>query len=321
MDVLADVLAAMRTGGSVSARAEMRAPWGLRFPATEGAAFHVVLRGTCWLVTPNGPEGAEGAARPAAEPLALAPGDVLLLRDGRAHGLAHDPAGALTKFAPARQEPSAPIGHLEIDGPGPRAVLLCGAYQLSRSRVHPLMRALPEILHLPGRHGALHSITELLGAELDERRPGRDGIVPALVDAMLPYVLRAWASGRQEPAGWAAALTDPAVGRALEAIHAEPARTWTVEDLGACGGLSRSVFAQRFTALVGSSPLAYLTWWRMTIAGRLLRDSDAPLGTVARRVGYRSEFAFAKAFKREYGTAPGRYRREHAGRGTPRPAT
>ncbi len=99
------------------------------------------------------------------------------------------------------------------------------------------------------------------------------------------------------------------VDKSQEGIHAEPARPWTVEELGMRGGLSRSVFAQRFTTLVGESPLAYLTWWRMTIAGRLLRESDAPLSAVAQRVGYSSEFAFAKAFKRAYGLAPGRYRR------------
>ncbi|UCM89521.1 AraC family transcriptional regulator [Streptomyces marincola] len=311
MDVLADALAALRTGQPVAVHAEARAPWGLRFPATTGASFHVVLRGTCWLIPPA--RAAEPGERPEAKPLALAQGDVVLLRDGPAHGLADDPGSPLTDVPPLRQSACPALGRLCVEGPGPRAVLLCGTYALSTARPHPLLRALPDVLHLPGRHGALHSLTELLGAELEERRPGRDAVVSALVDAMLPCVLRAWATGRPGSAGWAAALSDPAVGRALEAIHSAPEHPWTVEDLGSCGGLSRSVFAQRFTALVGSAPLSYLTWWRMTIAGRLLRDSDAPLGTVAHRVGYRSEFAFAKAFKREYGTAPGRYRREHAG--------
>ncbi|WP_326598436.1 AraC family transcriptional regulator [Streptomyces sp. NBC_01803] len=313
MDVLADALSVMRVGTSASARTEARAPWGLRFPAINGASFHVVLQGTCWLV----PEGDR-------EPLPLTSGDIVFLREGSAHGLADDPATQLADFAPSRQDPSSPIGQVTVDGPGARTMLLCGAYQLGNARPHPLLRELPEIVHLParpGRHGALHSMIGLLGAELDERRPGRDGVVPALVDAMLLYILRAWVDDRaaeearqrvadgRGPAGWAVALTDPAIGRALEGIHAEPARPWTVEELGTRGGLSRSVFAQRFTTLVGESPLAYLTWWRMTIAGRLLRESDAPLSTVAQTVGYSSEFAFAKAFKREYGLAPGRYRR------------
>ncbi|MGK8488399.1 helix-turn-helix transcriptional regulator [Nocardia asiatica] len=92
-------------------------------------------------------------------------------------------------------------------------------------------------------------------------------------------------------------------------MHAHSAAPWTVEQLAARNGLSRSVFAQRFTALVGEPPMAYLTWWRMTSAGRVLRESDAPLRSVAAQVGYTSEFAFAKAFKRAYGVAPGAYRR------------
>ncbi|MDT0308928.1 AraC family transcriptional regulator [Streptomyces sp. DSM 44917] len=303
MDVLADALAVMRVGGSVSARTDVRAPWGLRFPAAVGASFHVVLHGACWLV-------GEGGER--REPLPLASGDVVFLRNGAAHALVDDPATEPVDFAPAREIATSPIGHFRLDGPGARSRLLCGAYRLGGTRPHPLLAELPEVLHLParpGRHGQLHAVVNLLGAELDEPRPGRDGVVPSLVDAMLLYILRAWIEDRSEPVGWPVALCDPAIGRALEGIHGDPGWPWTVEELGARGGLSRSVFAQRFTALVGSSPLAYLTWWRMTLAGRLLRESDSPLGAIAQRVGYSSEYAFAKAFKREYGIAPGRFRR------------
>jgi AraC-like DNA-binding protein len=136
--------------------------------------------------------------------------------------------------------------------------------------------------------------------------------VPALLDTLLLYILRTWfdrqpASGAAT--GWAAALNDRATTAALRAMHRDPARPWTVATLAAEAGLSRAPFARRFTALVGQPPLNYLTWWRMTLAARLLRESDAPLNAVAGRVGYGSEFAFANAFKRRYGTAPGRYRR------------
>ncbi|MQY05743.1 AraC family transcriptional regulator [Actinomadura macrotermitis] len=301
MDVLSDVLAAMRTGRPRAARTVARAPWGLDFPAITGSAFHVVLQGTCWLL-PEAP----------GEPLALGPGDIVLLRTGSAHALADAPATPLTPFAPSRSAPSSPIGRFRIDGPGARSVLLCGAYQLDRARPHPLLNALPEIVHLParpGRHPELTGLVALLSAELDRERPGGDGIVPALIDGMLLYILRAWADEQAPAAGWARALADPAVGRALQCVHDEPDRPWTVEELAARGGLSRSVFAQRFTALVGEPPLTYLTRWRMTTAGRLLRETDDPIAVVARRVGYASEFAFAKAFKRAYGTPPGRYRR------------
>jgi AraC-like DNA-binding protein len=203
------------------------------------------------------------------------------------------------------------IGQVRLDGPGVRAVLLCGAYQLTRARPHPLLLVLPDVVHLPARptRAPLHSVVELLSIELDRAEPGRDGVVPALVDAMLLYILRAWIDERaDEPGGWAGALTDPGVRAALESIHADPARAWTIKSLAATAGLSRSAFAQRFAEHVGGPPMRYVTWWRMTLAGRLLHDTDSPLAVLAHRVGYTSEFGFAKAFKREFGVAPGRYR-------------
>jgi AraC-like DNA-binding protein len=199
-------------------------------------------------------------------------------------------------------------------------VTLCGAYQLDPARAHPLLTGLPEIVHLPARPGnrpELRAAVDLLGSELGQRRPGADAIVPALLDTLLLYILRAWfeeQSARGAAAGWAAALRDPAIAAALDSIHRDPTAPWTVEQLGIQAGLSRAAFARRFTALAGQPPLTYLTWWRMTIAAALLRDSDAPLSTVAKQAGYGSEFAFAAAFKRQYGTPPGKYRRQSSRR-------
>jgi AraC-like DNA-binding protein len=156
----------------------------------------------------------------------------------------------------------------------------------------------------------LGSAVGLLAAEL--RRPGlgTDAAVPALLETVLIYLLRHWYDARPAAAtGWAAALRDPVVGAALRALHEEPGRPWTVASLAAHAGRSRAPFAGRFTALVGRPPLGYLTWWRMTLAARLLRDTDATVAVIAHRVGYRSEFAFATAFRRHHGSAPGRYRR------------
>ncbi|WP_236009166.1 helix-turn-helix transcriptional regulator [Actinomadura physcomitrii] len=161
---------------------------------------------------------------------------------------------------------------------------------------------------------------ELLGRELDGgTRHGGDAALPALLDLLQLYMVRAWYEDRPagEATGWAAALRDPAVAAALRGVHDEPGRPWTVRTLAERAGLSRAAFARRFTATVGSSPLAYVTWWRMTVAARLLRDTDLPLRAVAERVGYASEFAFAKAFKRELAAAPGRFR--EAARGDDRP--
>jgi len=302
MDVLSDAVTAMRTGRPHSSRTRWDTPRGIRFAAFAGAGFHIVLQGTCWLIPRRG------------EPIRLGVGDVALLAHGAAHGLADDPATPLRDAgAPGSLPPASPP-----DGDPTATVLLCGAYLLDQHRPHPLLAELPEVIHLSsriGRHRELRSVIDLLGTELDGPREGSAAIIPALLDMLLLYVLRAWhdeQTSHHPSAGWAAALRDPAVATALRAIHQDPAHSWTVQSLGAVAGLSRAPFARRFTALVGSPPLAYLTWWRMTTAARLLREDGRTVQRVAEQVGYTSEFAFAKAFKREYGNAPGRYRRRDA---------
>lgn len=312
MDVLSDVIAAIRTGQPRSARVQLHAPWGQRYSPVPGAGFQVILQGSCWLITA------------ASEPIALSGGDVVFLPHGGAHGLADNPA------TPLGDHVCAPGNGARIEqrytarsmGPGAQSgtpastVTLCGAYQLDPARAHPLLTGLPEIVYLPARLGhrpELRAAVDLLGHELDQRRPGTDAIVPALLDTLLLYILRAWFDeqpDRGSATGWAAALRDPAITAALDSIHRDPAAPWTVERLGTQAGLSRAAFARRFTAMTGQPPLTYLTWWRMTIAARILRDSDAPLSTVAKQAGYGSEFAFAAAFKRQHGAAPGKYRRQ-----------
>ncbi len=295
MDVLSDAITVMRAGRPHANRYELYAPWGMRFPDGQGAGFHVVLQGSCWLLPPEG------------APIRLGAGDVAFLHGTGIHGIADSPTSSLVDFDPRRP-------NVWPRGDGVAAVVLCGAYLLDTTRAHPLLSELPPVVHLPariGRHLSLRAALDLLGAELEQPRPGAAAAVPALLDTLLLYILRAWFEERAgDPGadGWTAALADPAVMAALTAIHTAPDRQWTVAELGARAGLSRAAFAGRFTMLVGRPPLTYLTWWRMTIAARLLRESDLPLRTVARRTGYSSDIAFAAAFKREYGITPGRYR-------------
>ncbi|MFB9469477.1 AraC family transcriptional regulator [Nonomuraea salmonea] len=280
MDVLSDVVNAARTGRPHSRRVARSAPFCEHFAAVPAAGFHVVLEGTCRLTPAQG------------EPVTLGPGDVAFLPRGSAHTLAG------------------------CDG-SPAVEMLCGAYLLDGSAAHPLLDDLPDVVHLParvGRHGQLRAALELLGAELDDDdRPGSQAVLLTLLDLLLLYILRAWFedrhAGGHSPSGWAAALHDPAVAAALRAVHDDPAHPWTVEELGARASLSRAAFARRFTALAGRPPLAYLTWWRMATAARLLRGGDAPVHVIARQVGYSSQYTFTHAFKRQYGLPPAAYRR------------
>jgi AraC-like DNA-binding protein len=304
VDVLSNVIAAMRIGRPHSNRHQLHAPWGIYFPTGEGGGFHVVLQGSCWFIPP--------ADR---VPIALGAGDVVFVRGPRSHGLADNPATPLAEHPLAGG--AAPDKQTN-DNSNPATTVLCGAYMLNEARLHPLVTQLPEIIHLPahvGRHTSLRSAIDLLGSELERPRQGTSIIVPALLDALLLYILRSWISQQahhDNSTGWVAALHDPAITSALTAIHDEPARPWTVGELGAHAGMSRAAFARRFNTLIGQPPLTYLTWWRMTTSARLLRESEAPLRVIARQVGYTSEVGYAAAFKREYGITPGQYRHEQA---------
>jgi AraC-like DNA-binding protein len=289
MDVLSDAIAAMRTGRPSSNRARVDSPWAYRFDAYDGAGFHVLLRGNGW-VTPIG-----------SAPIALTAGDVVLLPYGSAHLLSGTENPERT--IPLEQAVAAANGDTDF---------LCGKYRFDHTRTHPLLAELPEVVHVPahlGRHPELRSAIDLLAAEATDERSGRDAVIAGLLDLLLVYIVRAWLDEHAD-GGWPRALRDREVAAALTALHTDPAAPWRIEDLAAHVGLSRATLARRFTALTGQPPMAYLTWWRMTTAARLLRQTDLPLPGIAREVGYGSPFAFSHAFKRHFGHTPGRYRNE-----------
>jgi AraC-like DNA-binding protein len=304
MDLLGEAISAMRTGDPQAARALLTPPWGLRFRAAGAAGVQVILRGTAWLLPPDG-----------GEPIHMAAGDVALIRRRHPHGLADDPNTPLDDVTIDEHDPAAhwPADGSAMDEGVPGTVLLGGSYYLNGARPHPLFESLPEVIHLPARIGAagtVRTVVELLGAEMDAERPGVSAAVPALLDLLLLYTMRTWLETTTQPIGWAQAMRDPALSRALRAIQERPGEPWTVASLAQQASLSRAAFARRFTALTGQPPLSYLTWWRMTVASRLLRTSDASMASIAGRIGYSSEYAFSKAFKRELGLAPAHHRRQ-----------
>ena len=300
--MVGDAIGAMRTGEPQVARALLRPPWGLRFPAFGAPGVHVILKGTAWLLPPD-----------EAAPILLGAGDVALLRRRRPHGLADDPATPLWDADLAEHVPADhwPADGSALDAATGGTVLIGGTYRLSGARPHPLLDGLPDVLHLPARVGAgsdVRAVVDLLGAEMDRNLPGVSAATPALLDLLLLYGLRAWFEAEDATSGWARALRDPAISAAIRAIQDEPRAPWTVAGLARRSNLSRAAFARRFSDLTGQPPLTYLTWWRMTLAARLLQTTDEPLAAVADRVGYSTEYAFSKAFKRELGVPPSRYR-------------
>ncbi|MCX4982403.1 AraC family transcriptional regulator [Streptomyces sp. NBC_00572] len=316
MDVVSDAISAVRIGRPSSQRVRVAGSWCTRLAPYDGAGFHVVLEGNCWLLPDGG------------DPVELGPGDAVLLPHGTGHVIAEGPADAARLARAVSFErwldgtgsrPPPPVATED----GTAVEMLCGKYRLDRSHVHPLLAELPALVHLPNRAAdgtdradpGLRSAIDLLGREVGERLPGSGVALPSLLDLLLVYMIRSWTAENAGPASragtagtWPAALGDPVTAAALRALHTDPAAPWTNDLLAAEAGVSRPTLARRFTALVGRPPMAYLTWWRLTRAAALLRDTRDPLASVARRVGYSTPYALSHAFRREFGTTPGQYR-------------
>jgi AraC-like DNA-binding protein len=302
MDVLSDVLSVTRMGATVIAQAELVPPWGLEVDPIAEAHVHVVQRGTCWLRTSLDRRHVR-----------LAAGDVVLIRGGVGHSICGDPK---TRPAPYRKVLDAMPRRL-ASLPASRAhettIVLCAKYLFQHVGPHPLTSLLPPLVHLPAhqaeRHVRLQLLLQLLRHEAIDAASGTALVVPRLVDSLLVYVIRAWLEGQPVGAGgWFGALRDPAIAKALSLIHEQPQSPWSVEGLARKVAQSRATFARRFAALVGESPVAYLTRWRMCLATKLLSETELSLEEIAARVGYETAAAFSKAFRRSHGSAPGRFR-------------
>jgi AraC-like DNA-binding protein len=308
VDVLADVLASTRIGGTVFCRSELTGPWGMTFEPASRAGLHVVARGTCWL-----------RLRGQGKPLRLSQGDVILLPHGAGHSLLSDPGVLPEPFTQVLERcrvSQGPHGmSMSLEGQGASTVLLCGAYSFEHEGVHPLLSLLPRLIHIPAdaghMAGPLKAVLSLLEAEYMQPEPGSVAATARLVDVLFIHVVRGWLAGQPEGrAGWLGAVRDAQVGRALALMHGEPQRAWAVDALAAEVACSRATFARRFRELVGEPPLVYLTRLRMDVAARLLRESEGSLSEIAGRVGYASEFAFNRTFHRVRGVPPGRYREQ-----------
>lgn len=298
-DPLGEALHHLRLHGTFYCRSELTAPWGLTVPPMPGHLwFHVVTAGGARLET-------DGAAA-----VQLRAGDVALVPHGGGHTLRSAPG----TIAPSVMDLPHTFTNdryalLRHGSGGAPTTVVCGAVQVDTPGARGLVDLLPPLMHVTGSPRTDATLA-LVTAEAAELRPGGEAVLTRLADVLVIQVVRSWLD--TDPAartGWLGALADPRIGRAVTLIHRDPGRAWTVASLAAEVPMSRSAFAARFTALVGEPALAYVTRRRMHLALQRLREDGAGVAEVADRLGYRSEAAFSRAFKRVLGVSPGAARR------------
>lgn len=299
VDVLSEVTEAFRLRGSMSGVMSVSPPWGFAVPRSDHAALLVVTRGRVSFEM----EGVTGSA------LELAAGDVVGTPHGHACIIRDDPRTPVHAADEMTSERCPGFG----TSPGAHTEFIGLCCELAGGRTNPVLRALPPLIHCPGSDGrvahGLEPTIRLLAIESSATTPGRTTVLNRLAEVVFIQLIRSWIANM--PAGegnWLRALTDPQLAGALEAIHAEPARAWTLESLAAGVHMSRSSFAARFKSLVGETPMEYLTRLRMQRAATLLDSSDLPLREIVASSGYASEAAFRTVFKRWAGESPGSYR-------------
>jgi AraC-like DNA-binding protein len=300
VDPIGEALHFLRMSGTFYCRAEFTAPWGLALPAMKNCLmFHVVTSGRCWLEV-------EGA-----EPRQLQPGDLALVPHGEGHRLASEPGVPAAKlFELPREQVSERYETLRHGGSGAATSMVCGAVRFDHPAARQLVTLLPRVISVEAWSSPhmewIQSTLRLIAAEARELRPGGETVITRLADILVIQAVRSWIE--HDPAaqtGWLGALRDRQIGRAIALIHRDPARAWTVASLAAEVAMSRSAFAARFTELVGEPAMRYVARWRMHVALTWLEEDDARLGDLASRLGYQSEAAFSRAFKRFIGISPG----------------
>lgn len=296
MDPLSDVIALLRPCAALSKPISGRGDWGVRYAAYGQPGFAIVLAGQCWLAV-----GAE-------EPILLERGDFVLLPSTPAFTLFSRPGVAC-----ALREPSeTAVHHGDLEGE-PDFRMLGGSFRVDPVNAPVLLALLPALIHVRSTDGDTDRLGRLIDLIMDEcgaERPGRDMILERLLEVMLVECLR-WRSLVDDalPAGLLAGMRDPALARVLRAIHADVRAGWTVAELAALAGMSRSAFAARFAGILGCAPIEYLSRWRMALAQDALSRGGQSLDRLAEEIGYESASAFSTAFRRRVGTSPGLFAR------------
>jgi AraC-like DNA-binding protein len=302
-DPISEVLRRVRVRSTVFCRSILGAPWGFGIEAHGNPVFHIVTKGDCWLQTEGEPRQTH-----------LAEGDLVLVATARRHWIRNDPATPAPELEQLLLDtPLDQHLRLHYGGTGHRTDLLCGGFALEGGDAHPILQALPSVVHLPAVDGRplpwVAATLELVSAEMGSDAPGSEVVLGRLADGLLTQALRAALANIDGHDGaQVLALRNPEIASAIKLIHRLPERAWTVGQLADEVALSRSTFAARFRQVVGESPKRYITRTRLAHAATLLQTTNATLADIAARSGYATEFSFNKAFKRLFGLSPGAYR-------------
>ena len=314
MDALSDVLRAVRLKGAIFFDIHASDPWAAEtpagtqivrrmFPAAEHLiCYHAITRGTCWACVANEP------------PLPLTAGDVVVIPHGHAHVLSTAPGmrgGQDVGRYRAPNEMELPVSISMGDGTSESTRFVCGFLGCDTRPYNPLLSSLPRIFKVSDpADGPLSAYVQIALAESKKPRIGSESVLGRLSELMFVDVIRRYLETLPaDRLDWLAGLRDPHIGRALAEIHRDPARHWTLESLAHTVAMSRSVFAEHFTKFVGTPPMQYLTSWRMQLAANQLLSTTDSVSVVANRIGYDSEAAFSRAFKKVVGAPPSEWRR------------
>ena len=323
MDPITDIFRTMHLRAVVHARLEATAPWGLMHAREEAnikahslpispselAFFGMIARGNCWLTV-------DGIT----DSIPLTGGDFFLLSPENTYALRDNLRTHAKSFCEAR--PPGDENVIHYGGGGSPTTIISGWLSFEKPTLKPVAQLLPKVVLIKAEQArslALHNTLQLLASEMAEQAPGSEVVANRLAEVLFIQAIRAHiASGADcHSHGWLRAIFDPQIGSALKAIHENVNHPWTVESLAATAGMSRSAFAGRFKELLGQAPLEYVTEWRMQKAVQLLEHGDKKLFEIARSVGYESDAAFSKAFKRVLGVTPGEHRRKGIVEGQP----
>lgn len=306
MDVLSDILATLRLHGTLYFSTEFTSPWGVRVPHHRRVArFHLVTRGATWV-----------RVTPADELIRLEAGDMVLIPHGAEHVLSDAPeTPSLSVDEVVQAAGFTGAGALVYGGEddGAPTRLVCGHFEFEEGFEHPFLAQLPGALVIRWEDAVAGSPLEdafrFITREVQDGRPGHEVVVQRLSEVLFVQAIRFWADETEHTQGILAALADPGLGRALAAIHDDPAGRWTLESLARRAAMGRSHFAERFRDVVGETPHNYVTLWRMQKARALLAESRLSMERVARSVGYDSAASLSRVFKKVVGESPGAYRR------------